>query len=323
MRLRNLLFFVLASAGTVAQSANPVDSLLGVLAEYRFHPEFFDYLPAGKDSFPIRTKDELSRLEPGILKARCDEFNLKFANFKQTLSRLNEQKGILQKRFDDTPLSDISNKSQLNLKLQIQSRKIVEVKRTLFLISLDANHSIGDAFATLTPTTQKEIAQAKIDAQAPQTPKMPGIYQGSKWERERKNAAEKINLTPLDKEFYDSQLGQKIRKDLGGQADFWSYDFDKDELYVKVNNEVSKVKVREEGESGVRFIQTRVGAGFYNPKGADEKVDELQAKGKFLAPKAQKKQEETLFGEVPKNTPAYKEELPAGHSAGDGHNHSH
>ncbi len=311
----------LAPMSGLAQGANCPATLVRVLGEYRQHPEFFDYLPAGKESFPLRNQEELAQIEAGVLKARCDEFNGKFLNFSQSMKRLTEQKSILKKRFDDTPLSDIKNKSQLNLKLQIQSQKVVEAKRTLFLISLDANHSVTDAFATLTPTTKKQIEEQKQQAAAPKPPQMPGIYQGSKYENERKAAADRINITPLEKEFYDTQLGQKIVKDLGGDVDFWSYDFEKDELYVSVNNQVSKLRVREE-DSGVRFIQTRVGAGFYNPTGSDERVDELKARGKFLAPKAQKRNEETLFGEKPKNEPAFASELPPGHTKDDGHDHS-
>jgi len=318
-----LILATWTSGAAMAQSANCPDTLLRVLAEYRLHPEFFDYLEAGKDTFSVRTKEDLSRLEAGVLQSRCNEFNGKFISFGQSLKKLSEQRAILQKRFDDTALSDIKNKSQLNLKLQIQSQKVTEAKRTLFLISLDANHSVTDAFATLTPATKQKIEEQKQQAEAPKAPKMPGMYQGSRWENERKAAADRINITPLEKEFYDTQLGKKIVKDLGGTADFWSYDFDKDELYVSVNNQVSKLRVREE-DSGVRFIQTRVGAGFYNPQGGDEKVDELQARGKFLAPKTQKQNEETLFGIKDKSGPAYvNEQMPAGHSHGDGHDHNH
>jgi hypothetical protein len=321
LRLSAVFLFATVQGLVWAQDSGSLNTLTKVLNEYRQHPEFFDYLPAGKESFPLRSEEELKRLEPAVLKARSDEFNGKFINFSKSMKRLSEQRAILQKRFDDTPLSDITNKSQLNLKLQIQSQKVIEAKRTLFLISLDANHSIADAFATLTPATIKQIEEQKQLAEAPKPPQMPGLYQGSKWENERKAAADRINITPLEKEFYDTQLGQKIVRDLGGDVDFWSYDFDKDELYVSVNNEVSKLRVREE-DSGVRFIQTRVGAGFYNPKGSDERVDELKAEGRFLASKEDKRNQTTLFGEKKSNEPVFASELPPGHFKGDGHDHS-
>lgn len=301
---------------------SPEDTFLKVLAEYRQHPEFFDYLPSGKDSFQLRTKEELRRLEPKILKSRFDEFNLKFLNFKKTHDVFLKQQQILQKRFDDVPLSDIKNKSQVNVRLQVQKQKVTEAKRTLFLISLDANHSLNDAFATLTPDMKKQIDSEKALASAPKAPKMPGLYQGSRWEYEQQSDGDKLNIVPFDKEFENSQLGQKIQKDLGGKVDFWSYDFDTDELYVKVGDQLSKLRVREDEGSGVRFIQTRVGAGFYTPKGSDEKVDELRAKGKFLAPKSEKKSHTSLFGEKDSSGPQFANELPPGHTKDDGHDHS-
>lgn len=304
-----------------AQEAAPIDVFVRVLSEYRSYSEFFDYLPAGKDSFPVRTKETLSRLEPKILEARYAEFNGKFLNFKKTLKVFVQQKAILQKRFEDTPLSDIKNKSQINIRLQVQSRKVIEARRTLFLVSLDANQSVKDALATMTPATVKQIEKDKLAATAPKPPQMPGMYQGSRWEYDQKDAADKLNITPLDKEFEDSQLGQKIQKDLGGKVDFWSYDFDTDELYVKVGDQLSKLRVQEQGNTGVRFIQTRVGAGFFSPKGSDEKVDELNADGKFLAAKSEKKNQTTLFGEKKKSNPSYASEAPPAHGKGDGHDH--
>lgn len=311
----------------LAQNAprpDPAETLLRVLAEYRVHSEFFDYLPAGKDSFPVRTKEELGRLEPSVQKTRYDEFNAKYLNFKRTLGIFLEQQATLQRRFDNTALSDIKAKSEVDARLKIQGRRVREAKRTLFLISLDANHSITDALATLSPAAKKQLEKDQKQAQAPQTPKMPGRYQGSRWDFEQQSdSADRLSIVPFDKEFEDSQLGQKIQKDLGGKVDFWSYDFDTDELFVKVGDQISKLRVREDGGSGVRFIQTRVGSGFFTPKGADEQVDENKAKGKFLAPKSEKKNQETLFGERDTSGPKFAEELPPGHSKHDGHNHSH
>lgn len=314
---------LVCSNRAMAQEAAPIDVLVRVLNEYRSYSEFFDYLPAGKDSFPVRTKEVLSRLEPKVLASRYAEFNGKFLNFKKTLKVFVQQKAILQKRFDETPLSDIKNKSQIDIRLKVQTQRVVEARRTLFLISVDANYSIVDALATLTPSATKQIEKEKQAAVAPATPKMPGVYQGSRWEYDQKDAADKINITPLDKEFEDSQLGQKIQKDLGGKVDFWSYDFDTDELYVKVGDQISKLRVQEEGNTGVRFIQTRVGAGFFSPKGSDEKVDENTAKGRFLSSKSERKNETTLFGEKQKVTPSYAPEVPDAHGSAPGHDHDH
>jgi hypothetical protein len=64
---------------------------------------------------------------------------------------------------------------------------------------------------------------------------------------------------------------------------------------VKVGPEIGKLNVREDGP-GVRFVQTKVGASFIEPKGSALKVDLLKARGRFLTGDLN---EENLFGSMP------------------------
>jgi hypothetical protein len=135
---------------------------------------------------------------------------------------------------------------------------------------------------------------------------------------------DKLNLTPVDPEFYDTQLGRKLEKDLGGRADFWSYDYAQDELYVKVKDELGKLRVFKDA-GGTRFIRTRVGSEFLDPRGKDEPVDMMNAQGKFLTGNGS---DETLFGEFPTNKPQFVDENKVKHNnqggGGDGHEgHNH
>jgi hypothetical protein len=151
-------------------------------------------------------------------------------------------------------------------------------------------------------------------------PKLPGVFGGAAEERRRALDADKINLTPVDPEFYASQLGKKLESDLGGKAEAWSYDYDRDELYVVVSGQVGKLRVRAEN-GGARFIQTRVGSSFVEPRGSDTRVDLLSAKGRFLTGDAR---EESLFGAFPDTRPVVVDESKVPKKPGsDGHGHDH
>jgi hypothetical protein len=93
-------------------------------------------------------------------------------------------------------------------------------------------------------------------------------------------------------------LGKKLEKDLGGRADYWSYDFDQDELYVVVGKDTGKLRVKQK-DQGTRIIQTRIGSDFQefpSDYQGDVAVDRNNAKGRFLTGD---KADPTLFGEFP------------------------
>ena len=115
------------------------------------------------------------------------------------------------------------------------------------------------------------------------------------------------------------KFGKKLEKDLGGRAEYWSYDYGTDELYVKVGDSVGKLRVKEQSP-GARFIQTRIGENFVDPVGSDEKVDSLKAQGRFLTGVSS---EESLFGPFPQKEPKIFDESKLPHNKDDGHDHDH
>jgi hypothetical protein len=285
-----------------------------LLELYKKHPQYHAELGGGPLQFPAVDPKLLRRLSSDVLVARFKKFNKDYKDFSQQENVLADQIKKLDADIEARPLSDTQNRSLQELKRESLRGKQQQTRKILVMLSVQANESLGKALETLTP----EQRLVKDEAARP---KMPGVYGGSSFEREKAKEIDKLNLTPVDPEFYGTQLGQKLEKDLGGRAQFWSYDYGRDELYVKVGDDLGKLTVFKD-TSGTRFIRTRVGGEFMEPKGRDEQVDMLKAKGKFLTGDGG---EESLFGDFPKNSPSYiKEgEKPHTHTHGDGHKHDH
>jgi len=269
----------------------------------------------------------LKELPADTFKNLYQRFYIKFISLKETKEKFEKQIAFLKDRKIALPLSEKKSIVDIDLKIKASQDQVKQARSVLFFTSLSANKALLE---TLESPNIKAIAKKNAETKVKEElsaakPKLPGTAQESKAERMNTAEADKLNLTPVDPEFYNTQLGKKLEKDLGGRAEFWNYDFDQDELYVVVGNETGKIRVKQKDQS-TRIIQTRVGSGYAdfpsNYQG-DEAVDMNVAKGRFLTGNPA---DPTLFGEFPKA----KEELgipegkpPHTHKKGDGHNHNH
>jgi hypothetical protein len=290
-----------------------------LLKHYREYPELqkdaeFVKLFGCPCDFPASDGRIVRRLTRPVLEARFKKYNVTYRTqvraFDQYQKRMNE----LETALNDVPLSDSARRARMEIQLQQAKGSLKVFPRVLFAMSVEANIDLQNALTTLKPDQRVVVDDPKPP------PKLPGVYGGSIYERQRMKELEKLNLTPVDPEFYATQLGRKLEKDLGGRAEFWSYNYDTDELYVKVGAELAKLNVTQD-TSGVRFLRTRVGAQFMEPIGSDEKVDLNAAQGKFLTGD---ENQESLWGKRPAGGPAILDETgkPV-HKEGDGHNHDH
>lgn len=284
-----------------------------LLDYFKKYPQVQIELGGGIYKFPEVDRVLLGRLSPEVLGSRIRQFNNDFKSYKASEVVLEKQLKSLDEDIKKMPISDTQNRSLQELKIESTRSKVNQNRKVMVMLSIQANESFIKAVSTL---SQKDL---KVE-QVVEKPKMPGVFGGSAMDRQRMEELDKLNLTPVDPEFYDSQLGKKLEKDLGGRADFWSYDYAQDELYVKVNNELGKLRIFKD-TSGTRFIRTRAGTEFLDPRGKDEPVDMLNAKGKFLTGNGG---EENLFGEFPNNAPKLLDENKIKHNKPTDHNdHNH
>lgn len=297
-----------------AASVDPAqrETFASLLKEYKRFPEFFYLIKNGAKTFDDVDPRVITNLSESVQNARYQDFNVKYKHYLELEKTLGEQLKKTQKRLEATPLSDLRNRGDLELKTAASKATHEQIRRVLFLLSVDANTSILEALKTV--PADKRIVAAPSTPKA--IPKLPGVFGGARQDRLKMSETEKINLTPIDDEFYATQLGKKLQADLGGKADYWSYDFDADELYVSVGGDTGKVRVREDSP-GIRYIQTKVGPDFMEPAGSVIKVDSLTAQGRFLTGNPN---DETLFGKFPKSGTPSVDENPSG-SSGNGPGH--
>jgi hypothetical protein len=312
----------LASLSVFAQAPDEaaMKTFLDLLKHYREYPDLqrdgeFVKLFGCPCEFPPADVRVLRRLSRPVLEARFKKYNVTYRTQVQAFEQYQKRTKELEAGLNNVPLSDSARRARMEIQVQQGKGSLKVFPRVLFAMSVEANIDVQNALTTLKPDQR-----AVVDDPKP-PPKLPGVFGGSVYERSRMKELEKLNLTPVDPEFYGTQLGRKLEKDLGGRAEFWSYNYDTDELYVKVGNELAKLNVTGD-TSGVRFIRTRVGAQFMEPIGSDEKVDLNAATGKFLTGD---ESQESLWGKRPSGGPALLDETgrPVPHKEGDGHDHSH
>ncbi len=275
-----------------------------LLLEYKKNPDCFEKLDKGQKTYDDIDHRYLTKLAPKVINARFKEYNVPYKLNLRIERKLSRDIKTLKSRLDNTPITDYGKREQMELNYVAAVAQVKKAKSNLCLLSVQANTSILNAVETLRPEDKKI---AETTSSPVRTPKMPFRVLGSRAERLAKSDNEKPNLTPVDDEFYKTQLGKKLELDLGGRADYWSYDFDKDELYVKVKDEIGKVMVVNQG-AGVRFIRTRVGGDFVEPRGTDTRVDLTTAKGKFLTGDTS---DATLFGVFPKDPDRVRDTFPS------------
>lgn len=320
--LRHLLLLSLVPIGTQSawgldEKSPPKEIFSTLLKEYKHFTDCHPLLPDEVESIKKLDLNLMTQVPESQLRPRFDKYNIKYLQYRKMEEKVLGQVRELEKRLKETPLSDLKNRGDLEVKHVAINARHIQVKKSICMQSVEANKDIQAALDSL-PSDKKAVAQAtpvKNEAK----PKLPGIMNESRTERMKKSETEKIFLTPVDDEFYATQLGKKLEKDLGGRAEYWSYDYDKDDLYVKVGNDVGKLSVREDSP-GIRYIRTRFGASFVEPKGKDTQVDNLAARGKFFT---RDPDEESLFGPFPRNTTKFSDENKKPTPGKGAHDHKH
>jgi hypothetical protein len=306
-----LLFTITAYTQNETTVQNPKDilNMSELIKHFQQYPELVNLLEKNVkqelESYKKFDSNTLKNLPPASFKNLQTRFYTDFVSYKEIRAKIQQNIKILEEKKIALPLSKNKEIIELNLRITASNDQLKQSKFVLFDTSLKANRALNEMLNS--PSVQSVMASALIPTNKTQAdsyvfeknPKMPGIFQGSKKDRLNTSEAEKLNLTPVDPEFYKTQLGKKLEKDLGGRADYWSYDFDQDELYVVVGRDTGKLRVKQK-DQGTRIIQTRTGSDFQdfpsNYQG-DLAVDLNLAKGRFLTGD---KSEPTLFGEFPK-----------------------
>jgi hypothetical protein len=312
--LRKSLFLFLWLATLSARAQEKAD-YIGLYSELlAYHAKQPQRLAALKlPAYPPVPREVLERLNPDVLKAHILKYVNEYVGYKKRLAKSETDLVRMRKQIRDLPLTNLDQRPNLELAIAAQNKLIQDIPAAIFGMSMNANLDLAQSLKTLPP--EKRVAGKTEDR-----PKMPGVFEGSFEDRMKKRDDEKIFLTPVDNEFYDTQLGRKIERDFGGKAEYWSYDYDEDLLYVRVKGDVGRVMVMKD-QGGVRWIKARSGADFKEiPRSGDEKVDLLKAKGRFLTGD---KNEEALFGDMPKKNgpPVVDESRP--HAASKEHDHDH
>ena len=302
------------AASSGGAKADPKQIFVELLRGYRAYPEFFNLISKGAATYDDVDPRVVLTLPDKVLQSRILQFNRDFVNYKNLEKLTHNQLDAKNNQLESIPLSDAKNRGQKELEAKALESRYKQVRKVVFLLSVDANDSMKDALMTL--PAEKRVAKEDVQKSIP---KLPFGTRETRQQWLTKKEIDKINLTPVADEFAQTQLGKKLIQDLGAPVDAWSYDDGKDELYVLVGKNISKVRVKEDSP-GIRYIQTRVGARYDEPVGSDVKVDLLSAKGKFLTGDAN---QETLFGRRQQGKPTFTDELPPGHTANDGHDHSH
>jgi hypothetical protein len=301
------LFFGFLCSVSWAENENeaPIKVFFQLLQEYSKVPQLLPEINEDeKKEFQKITLERLKRLPEKSMESRYKQFNVDYKTYVNLQNQLARELKTREAVLDRTPVT-AKDRTYIETTVEAQKGRLATIGRYLFYSSVNANRSVLSALKTFSPKDEAAASASSGegspgDANAltagPVTPpKMPGVYGGSREDRMKQAESEKINLTPVDAEFYDTELGKKMEKDLGGRADFWSYDYEKDELYIKVKNDTGKLSVKDEG-SGVRFVQTKSGQGYVEPVGSAMKVDLYKAQGRFLTGDLN---QETLFGPMP------------------------
>lgn len=314
-----------------APSQSDYQNFADLLKHVHTNNEFVQLLESDQkkllESFKKFGMQTLKELPADTFKNLHQRFYIKFISLKETKEKFEKQIAFLKDKKIALPLSEKKSIVDLDLKIKASQDQVKQARFVIFFTSFEANKALME---TLESPTLKALVKNEAEKKAKELadskrPKLPGTPQESKQDRMNTLEADKLSLTPVDPEFYNTQLGKKLEKDLGGRADFWNYDFDQDELYVVVGKETGKIRVKQKDQS-TRIIQTRVGSG-YNEIPSDYQgdvaVDINVAKGRFLTGNPA---DPTLFGEFPtaKEDPSIPEgKVPPTHKKGDGHNHNH
>ena len=291
-----------------AVSTKDYSNFAELLKTYQLYPEFVPLL----EKTDKELLEKFKKLDLGTLKTLpaasftnlYRRFYTDYVGFKETKEKIQKNIKALEEKKIALPLSQKKSIVDLDLKIQASSDGVKQAKFVLFNTSFKANRAFMEMLASPSVNAaMKASAPAATPSRIGSAPKLPGSLQGSKLDRTAASEAEKLNLTPVDPEFYSTQLGKKLEKDLGGKADYWSYDYDQDELYVSVGKDVGKLRVKQR-DQGTRIIQTRIGSDFNDfPSNysGDEQVNLNTANGRFLTGNLA---DPTLFGAFPNKQPS-------------------
>ena len=214
--LRNKLWIAEASIFGIAVPADTVRHTLaddvGVL--------YVLPLPADQDATAPEAIKEIDvklidSLNEKVLLARFNTFNKGYSQAKQLEAKFRKVAEEARAKLDKQPLTlENKGRAEMELNAAVFEKYAKDAKVKLILQSLACNEDLLSAVKTLAPAVV-----AKLKEKAIEIPKMPGRYGGSRLDREKKRIDEKLNLTPVDPEFYQTQVGRKLEKDLGGRAE--------------------------------------------------------------------------------------------------------
>ncbi len=328
--LASVLLLVTGHTQNENTPQNPKDilNMSELLKHYQQYPELIALLEKNSkqeiETFKKLDSLTLKKLPPASFKNLQTRFYTDFVSYKEIRAKIQQNIKVLEEKKAALPLSRNKEIIELNLKITASNDRLKQSKFVLFDTSIKTNKALNEMLKS--PSIQQSMIDKSENKDSSlsllkKTPKLPGMFQGSKSDRLNTSEAEKLNLTPVDPEFYKTQLGKKLEKDLGGRADYWSYDFDQDELYVVVGTDTGKLRVKQK-DQGTRIIQTRIGSDFQdfpsNYQG-DVAVDLNVSKGRFLTGD---KADPTLFGEFPRS-PSEKEAPEALPKKDKKHDHNH
>jgi hypothetical protein len=292
---RKWLCFFLLLLSAWARAENKPDYIalyMEVLAYHAQHPELLKATQT-KPFNPV-PREVLERLNPNVLKSHILKYVKDYIAYQENIATGQSRLDSMTREIRGLPLTNVDQRPKLEMAIKSQKDKIAALPLALFSMSLKANEDLADSLIALPPEARTAVALKPNEK-----PKMPGVFGGSFEARMKQKPDEKIFLTPVDDEFYETQLGKKVEKDFGGRAEYWSYNYEDDELYLRVKGDTGRITVIKD-QGNTRFIRARSGSDFSVIRGPDERVDLLKAKGRFLTGD---KDEEALFGDMPKQGP--------------------
>jgi hypothetical protein len=299
-----------AQSNSAAPSTREIAEFAELLKVYLQYPKYIPLLKSEEkvllEQFKKYDTVTLKSLPAEAFRNLYQRFYVQFVGFDETKEKLLQQIVFLKDRKIALPLGEKKKIVELDLKIKASEDQVEQARFVLFSTSFGANKALMEM---LSSASVKALAKKEADAKGESKnsitmadvklkPKLPGAAQESKEQRASTAEADKLNLTPVDPEFYNTQLGKKLEKDLGGRANYWSYDFEQDELYVAVGDGIGKLRVKQK-DQGTRIIQTRIGSGFQDFPAdyeGDEAVDLNIAQGRFLTGNPA---DPTLFGNFP------------------------
>jgi len=286
---------------------------LKLLKEHKAYPQL---IKLSKTKVKDVSAAEISSLPKSVAEARYKQFNAIYLRNKSKQKRVVENLARLQKLFDQekkdqTKIADFYQKIQKLKKMKAQLAEL------LFSLSLQAHGSYAEAtqYFSKSSSSKSELRDEE------KRPKLPGQYMGSRKQREKQT--KKYLLTPFDGDI-DTQLNKKIKADIPRPVDYWSYDYDLNEMYL-MDRGGKTYKLQVNKDAADRILVTKTGRRFQEPVGSALRLNTVNLKGSFYKLEGSNKgakAERSLIGMYPgESLEVLVEEVNKGHEGHDHHDH--